>query len=104
MSAGPLNAMIRKWTRYGQYSVRTHLMAVALVILVPALILGGWMASSSAALERLQLEQNLEQYTREIAAGVDREITASRNLLIALATSPELQTGDLDAFRNQVQQ
>jgi PAS domain S-box-containing protein len=84
------------------YSVRTHVIAVVAVILVPALLVAGWLASRSAASERTQLENNLHQKTREIVLVVDREIVGTRNLLTALASSHFLQTGDIGAFYRQV--
>jgi PAS domain S-box-containing protein len=88
--------------RYG-FSVRAHVTGVAIAIAIPGLIFGGFLASRSAALERAKLEQTLEQYTREIATDIDREINAARYMLATLASSPFLQTGELQAFHKQVQ-
>ena len=85
----------------GRGSVRFYVTAVVLVILVPALIIAGWLASLSAASERVLLEQNAEQRAREITAAIDRDIVTARNMLTALASSHFLQTDDLEAFYRQ---
>jgi hypothetical protein len=69
--------------------------------LLPALLLGGWLASRSALSERVQVERNLHQKAREVLLDVDQEIVAAMSMLTALASSHFLQTGDFAAFRRQ---
>src|SRR5262249_39323557 len=83
------------------YSVRAYLIGIVALILIPALLIGGLLASRSAASERAQVEQHLDQKTREILADIHREILAARNVLTGLASSPALQAGDFEAFYRQ---
>jgi len=85
------------------YSVRTYLIAIVIAVLIPALLVGGWLASRSAAAERVQVERNLDQKTREILANINREIIAAKSVLSSLATSPSLQSGKLIKFHRQAQ-
>ncbi len=83
------------------YSVRTYVSVAVAIILVPTLIIGGWLAARSADSERALLEQNLQDKAREITADLDREIVIASNMLTALASSQFLQTEDFEAFHRQ---
>jgi len=79
-------------------SARVFVIAVLIVILVPAFVFASFLAVSSARLERAQLEQNAQNKSREVAAAIDREVIAIENVLVTLASSSHLQAGDLEAF------
>ncbi len=83
------------------YSVRLYVCAVVAAILIPALLLGAWIASISANAERAALERNAEQMARGITALIDHEIANTRGVLTALASSSYLGTGDLATFYRQ---
>src|SRR5882724_11900909 len=87
--------------RRNRHSIRTYVGAIATLILVPALIVAGWLAMLWAASERAQLEQAAEYKAREIAADIDREIVSTQNMLTVLASSHFLQNRDLAAFHAQ---
>jgi PAS domain S-box-containing protein len=91
---------LEKWVR-SRRSARAFLIAVVIVILVPALIFAGFLAVGSARLERAQLEQNAAKQSREATAAIEREIVSIENLLVTLASSPLLQREDIEAFYAQ---
>jgi PAS domain S-box-containing protein len=76
-------------------------MAIVAGGLLPALMLAGYLAINSARLERAQLEQRADDRAREAAAAVERHVIAIQNELVALASSPALQRGEIAAFRDQ---
>ena len=80
------------------YSVRTALVAKTILVLVPALLLGGWFVFNSAAHERASIERDAEQRARGITALIDHEIANRRGVLTALANSHNLEAGNLEAF------
>ena len=75
-------------------------MAVA-VILIPILIVVGWLATRSADSERAQLEHNAEYEARGITALLDHEILNTKGMLTALANSRDLRTENFEAFYRQ---
>ncbi len=83
------------------YSVRTYFGALVLLILIPGLLIAGWLAYRSAQSERAQIEQDARQRVREIAGSIDREIIGTQNLLAVLASSHSLHTGDIEGFHRQ---
>jgi PAS domain S-box-containing protein len=87
--------------RRNRHSIRSYVGAIATLILVPALIVAGWLAMLWAASERAQLEQAAEHKVREIAADIDREIVSTQNMLTVLASSHFLQNRDLGSFHAQ---
>jgi PAS domain S-box-containing protein len=84
--------------------VRIYVCALVASILLPALLLGGWLVSRSALSERAQVERNLHQKAREVLLDVDQEIVSAMSMLTALASSHFLHTGDFDAFRRQAEE
>jgi two-component system, NarL family, sensor histidine kinase UhpB len=87
--------------RSNRHSIRAYVGAIATLILVPALIVVGWLATLWATSERAQLEQAAEHKAREIAADIDREIVSTQNMLTVLASSHFLQNRDLESFHAQ---
>ncbi len=85
----------------GRYPARVYTYAIAVVTLAPALILAGYLATSYARLQRAQLEQNAKDQSREVIAAIERDVLAIQNVLMTLADSHFLQTGDLEAFYGQ---
>ncbi len=65
------------------------------MILIPGLLIAGWLAYLSAKSERAQIEQGAIQRAHEIAAAIDREIIGMQNLLAVLASSHALYIDDL---------
>ncbi|MBA2400368.1 MAG: PAS domain S-box protein [Bradyrhizobium sp.] len=72
------------------------------IILVPAVVLGGWIVSRSAVSEQEQIERKAQSKVRQTLADIDREIDTGIAMLSALASSRFLQVDDFQAFRQQV--
>ena len=83
------------------YSVRVYVSAIVAIILIPVLVMAGWLAVSWAASERAQLEQSAEHKSQEVLAEIDREIVSATSMLTALATSHALHIGDFEAFHRK---
>jgi two-component system sensor histidine kinase UhpB len=85
----------------GRHSARAYLIAIVVVVLAPALISGGLLTASFARSERAQIEQSARDQTREAGAAIERDIVAIQHVLMTLAGSHFLQTGDIEAFYKQ---
>jgi PAS domain S-box-containing protein len=71
------------------------------LLLLPALIVAGALAFQLAAAERKEIEQELAHTVDQRSAEIDREIESTKSLLVVLAGSRFLQTGDLQGFHNR---
>lgn len=74
-------------------SLRSHLLRLALVMLLPALLLGGWLTAQLTARLKADAEELLAAGARARALAVERELEAAVLLLTALGTSPYLDQG-----------
>jgi PAS domain S-box-containing protein len=83
--------------------LRSHLVVLVLVVLVPILTFSGVTAVLFARHHRQSIEQGLRETARALALAVDRELASSISTLQALATSQYLDTGDLEAFYREAQ-
>jgi PAS domain-containing protein len=93
----PVAASPRGTRRRG---LRTHLLAVVLAVLLPALALGGATAWQMGQNIRRASDERLTDTARALALALDAEIGAHIAALRALAASPDLEPGgNLDAFR-----
>jgi two-component system sensor histidine kinase UhpB len=84
-----------------RFSVRVYIIAIILAILVPTLISVGFLAMNSARSERAQLEQSAKDEAREATAAIERDLIGIENVLMTLAGSPSLRSGDIEAFYGQ---
>ena len=82
----------------GAFSLRAHLLAFGIAILVPVSVLAILLLVRSANLERAQLEARVLQVADTLADDVDRELSNLFTLLKTLASSPALQSDNLAAF------
>jgi two-component system, NarL family, sensor histidine kinase UhpB len=80
------------------YLVRAAIVGLVAAILVPGLLLGGWLMFTSATVHREQLEYDAAREAREATAMIDREMASARNILMVLADSHFLQTGKFEEF------
>jgi PAS domain S-box-containing protein len=87
-----------------RWHVRSYFAAVVLAGLIPALLIGWWIAKPLVASERAQIEHSLGQEASEISTSFDREIVSAQETLVALASSPFLQARDFEAFHRQASQ
>ena len=81
--------------------LRTFLLAVVGLTLIPLLGAAGlaiWWAHED---ERRNMEQALLYHARSLTVAVDREVETSLAGLKGLATSPDLESGDLRNFYEQ---
>lgn len=82
-------------------SVRTHVVGLILVILMPLLAFGAFLVLRSAASEESFMAATVRERTRQAAAVIDHDLGSLRTRLFMLAASHSLQTGDLATFRSE---
>lgn len=75
-------------------SLRLHLLRLALLMLLPSILIGGWLASELAARLKSDTEALLAGGARARGLAVERELEAAVLLLRSLATSPHLDAGE----------
>lgn len=75
-------------------SLRRHLLRMALLMLLPAILLVGWLTAELAARLKSDTEALLASGARARALAVERELEAAVLLLQSLATSPHLDAGE----------
>lgn len=80
------------------YSVRTHVIGLILVVILPLLAFSAFLVLRSAANEQEFMANSVREHTRESAAALDHELGALRTRLFILAASRQLQADDLTAF------
>jgi hypothetical protein len=84
-----------------QWSIRRHLIALVVMVLVPTLVFSGFMLSSVARLDRAETQKDALHIARILAAALEREATAILRSDQTLATSKRLRDGDYEAFYGQ---
>lgn len=82
-------------------TVRTRLILIALSVALPAALALGLAALEGWRTARERTDSMLRARAEALANGVARELTLARAMLEALATSPALAGGDLEAFHGQ---
>jgi PAS domain S-box-containing protein len=87
-------------------SLRRHLLRLAVLMLLPAMLLGAWLTAELAARLKSDTEALLASGARSRALAVERELEAAVLLLQSLATSPHLDGGaaGLAAFHAQTRE
>ncbi|HEX5078421.1 MAG TPA: hypothetical protein VFV80_04670, partial [Geminicoccaceae bacterium] len=83
-------------------SLRTILAAIVAMAAIPTLVFAGILLDRYAANQRERAEAELQHSAVGLARAVDAEFTGIRSVLLALASSPRLATGDLAAFEQQL--
>jgi PAS domain S-box-containing protein len=81
--------------------VRSYLVVLVLVALIPVVTFGAVAIVRLAQLERATSEQAMREMARALSLAVDRELAGARSTLLFLAVSPHLRSGDLVAFHRQ---
>src|SRR5262249_26991912 len=102
MTSGPYRYLAA--LRAGGFPIRAYFSVGVIIILIPALLLSGWLASLSAASKREQIEQSIQQKVREITIVIDREVVSTMNMLTALASSHFVHVGDFESFQRQAEE
>ena len=82
-------------------SLRSHLLLLTLAVLLPLAIFGAGATLWVADREQLAFEQGARQRTLALLTAVDTELEGHVRTLRALASSYNLQTGNLPAFHRQ---
>lgn len=85
-------------------SLGAHLLALAAVAVLPALVAGGITAWNLAEVFRRSFEANLRDEARYLSQTVDKEVELHLAALRALAASPLLEEPDLGGFDRQARQ
>jgi len=87
---------------FPRFTLVQHLLVLSLTILLPQVLLGGYLAWRHTSEHRLALEHVAVVLAKERAAALDRELEGTIGTLQALATSPLIDRGDMLGFREQV--
>lgn len=87
--------------RAASWSIQSQFLAYSLALLVPALVFSGLMILRSASFERADIDRQIQDLANARAAALDREFDATISTLMALASSPSLAEGELEAFYGQ---
>lgn len=82
-------------------SFSRYLTALCLGLTVPLLLFTAILMVRFAQAERTRLQDVARSANAKMAAGLERELAAHVATLIALATSPALNSGDLESFHGQ---
>jgi PAS domain S-box-containing protein len=80
------------------YSLRAVLIAYSFAVLLPVLLLAGYLLNELAAADRAALEQRMVQMADALREDIDRDIDRRITMLTVLATSPALAQGDYGTF------
>ncbi len=84
--------------------LRAYFPILAAVIIISIFVITWWLADLSANSLRQQIEDNNKRDAEKILSFVDNEIVSTQNMLIALASSPHLQSRDIESFYRQALQ
>jgi len=79
-------------------SVRSRLLLLTLVLLLPALAAGGLVVYAGYRHDRQSVEKHLQETARALSLVIDRQFGQAEALLWALSTSPQLLEKDYAAF------
>jgi hypothetical protein len=83
--------------------IRSHLLLLTTVVLVPGFLAAGVAVTKVRESERQTALEGLHETVRATALLVDGQVQRSLGALTALAQSPNLQTGDFKALYDQAQ-
>ena len=79
-------------------SLRSRLILLTLVLLVPALATAGMTVYAGYRHDRQEVEKHLQETARALSLVVDRQFGQAEALLWALSTSPQLKEKDYAGF------
>ena len=82
-------------------SIRVFLAALVAAILLPTLVVGGWLTVRSTAPERELLVRTSQSKAGEVVADIEDDIAAAKATLTALTSSQFLENGDIESFHRQ---
>ncbi|MEQ1698334.1 MAG: PAS domain S-box protein [Hyphomicrobiaceae bacterium] len=96
-----MNQPNRLWNR--DFDIRTRVISLISVLLIPLLALSGWLAYSYADAERRVIETKRYDAVNNVTFLFDREIGRLQGVLNGVALSPALIGGDFENFRSHAQ-
>jgi len=79
-------------------SLRSRLILLAVVLLIPAFATGGFIVYAGYLHDRQEIEKHLQETARALSLVVDRQFGQAEALLWALSTSPQLLEKDYAGF------
>ena len=80
------------------FPLRWHLILLVVGTLLPVVVFGAVVVHQLSQAERAVAERRLVQSARDLALGIDREMSSTIRTLSALAASERLERGDLEGF------
>src|SRR3984893_16383426 len=84
--------------------IRARLVSLVLVTVLPLVALSSFAILRTVDNERSRLERDVRERAESLLANVDREIRGVQVSLQILASSPNLQRGDMEAFASQIRE
>src|SRR5206468_427271 len=87
--------------RTGSYSLRSHILALGFIVVLPVTLVAGVLLVRSASLERAELAARVLQVASALADDVDRQIEQDFILLRTLSTFPSYVGQDWPNFYSQ---
>lgn len=84
-----------------RYSLKTSLLILTVVCVLPTAGISAWLLHSNIELRRTQAEQSTLLLARQVVADLESELAAIESALWVLAAAPELQNGDLIGFHTR---
>lgn len=94
----PAKGWIRTFVRLRLTTLRSRLILLTLVLLIPALASAGFIVYAGYHHDRQELEKHLQETARALSLVVDRQFGQAEALLWALSTSPQLFEKDYAGF------
>ena len=99
---GPGNGTLAAWRRLRPlFSIRAHMVALILAVMVPLLAFSAFLVLRSAAHQQELMANDVRERTQTAAATIDYDLGMLRARLFGLAASRALQKGDLAGFYRQ---
>ncbi len=80
------------------YSLRLHLVLIAMFCMLPALVISGYLVLRLAERESEHDQEEILLTARTMAAAIDRQIQTQIDVLNALVSAPELRNRDHESF------
>lgn len=79
-------------------SIRSLLLSLVLLVLLPLMLMFLWLAVELAAMQRSMIEQHRADITRRVSVRADREVALYFGMLRSLTASPDIHSGNVADF------
>ena len=86
-----------------RYSLKSSLLVLVLLCVLPSTAINIWLLNKNFELRRAQAELDTLLLARQVASELDSQLAAIESALKVLASAPELQSGDIQAFQARAQ-